>query len=210
MLWWGLRNGRSRSRPGSRAPQAEWIAVLSSASAGSRGGQDPGKPAREHGLAGPGRAAQQEVVAARGGDLERAPAEHLPAHVGEVRRAAFGRRLRARGPRRRRPVGASRQGHGLGQRLDGIDAHAVHDRGLAGVCGRDERGGHAVPARHQHHRQHAVHGADLAVERELADEQDVRERRRRQGAVGGEQPHGGGQVVGRARLAQAGRAPGSP
>ena len=43
-----------------------------------------GQAARQHRLAGPGRAREQEVVAPRRGDLERAPASRLPAHVGQI------------------------------------------------------------------------------------------------------------------------------
>ena len=39
-------------------------------------------------LPAPGGPTMQEVVAAGGGDLQRAPGEHLPAHLGEVRRVA--------------------------------------------------------------------------------------------------------------------------
>ena len=44
----------------------------------------PGQPPREHRLARARRPAEQQVVAAGGGDLERAPRALLAADVGEV------------------------------------------------------------------------------------------------------------------------------
>jgi hypothetical protein len=41
-VWWGLRKGLSVSRASSRAPPAEWIAVVSNASSGVSGGRIPG------------------------------------------------------------------------------------------------------------------------------------------------------------------------
>ena len=47
--------------------------------------QEPGQPPREHGLAGAGRATEQEVVPSGGRDLERATRPLLAADVGEIR-----------------------------------------------------------------------------------------------------------------------------
>lgn len=46
--------------------------------------QDARQAAGEHGLAGAGRAAQEQVVGAGRGDLQRAPRLRLAAHVGEI------------------------------------------------------------------------------------------------------------------------------
>ena len=62
----------------------------------------PGQAAGQHGLAGSGRAEEQEVVAAGGGDLERAPGERLAAHVGQVGSGGIGG-WRERGEVRRAP-----------------------------------------------------------------------------------------------------------
>ena len=47
--------------------------------------QDAGQALRQHRLAGPGRTTEQQVVSARGGDLERPLRLVLPAHVPQVR-----------------------------------------------------------------------------------------------------------------------------
>ena len=89
--------------------------------AGQRG-RMPGKTPREHGLPGAGRAREEEVVPAGGGDLERAARPLLPADVGEVRGPRRGRArprtvVRSPAPRsrrgsRRRPPPRSRTGTG--------------------------------------------------------------------------------------------------
>src|SRR3569832_2963271 len=48
--------------------------------------QDGGEAARQHGLAGAGRADEKQVVTARGGDLKRAYRVRLAARVAEVER----------------------------------------------------------------------------------------------------------------------------
>ena len=91
------------SRGGLRAaaPAAEWIAEVSSASSGS-GAAGAGQPARQHRLAGAGRPDEQQVVAARGGDLEGAPRQRLAADVGQV---GAGARALAEGPAARARAG---------------------------------------------------------------------------------------------------------
>ena len=53
--------------------------------------QNPGNPSCHHRLAGAGRTDEQQVVAAGGGHLERAPREQLAADVGEIERVGSGR-----------------------------------------------------------------------------------------------------------------------
>ena len=67
-------------------PAALWTWVISSASSKLGGGRIAGQPAREHRLAGAGRADHQQVVPARGRDLERALGVLLPADVREIGR----------------------------------------------------------------------------------------------------------------------------
>jgi hypothetical protein len=83
-------------------------------------GQDGRKTAREHGLAGPGRAHEEHVVAAGRGDLERAPRHRLAFHVPEVADRRV-RRRRGRRLRRDRPRAARTQYAGV-----------LHNRGLGG------------------------------------------------------------------------------
>ena len=84
--------------------------------------QDPGQPAREHRLPRAGRPAEEDVVAARGRQLEGAPGAFLSADVGEVgrRRGAAARSERAepRAPARARRAGTRPppRGDGSGSR----------------------------------------------------------------------------------------------
>ena len=91
-VWCGARNGGAdqSGRPGGSRPATEWMRVTSSASSGVERRQDAGQAAREHRLAGARRPAEQQVVAAGGGDLERAPRTLLSAHVGEVGPSGLG------------------------------------------------------------------------------------------------------------------------
>ncbi len=57
--------------------------------------EQAGQAAREHRLADTGRPDHQQVVPARGGELERTPRERLAAHVGEIGRVGRPRALRA-------------------------------------------------------------------------------------------------------------------
>ena len=100
IVWCGARNGRSAAsravaEPGDAVDPRDLDRLLE-----RRRRQDAGEPPREHRLAGSGRPDHQQVVAAGGRDLERAPRVLLPAHVGEVERAGprpTGTRPRAAG-----------------------------------------------------------------------------------------------------------------
>ena len=107
--------------------------------------QDARQPAGEHRLAGARRPGEQQVVAAGGRDLERAPRPLLPAHVARgrarparrvaVRRARYGGGSRS--PRRYATASARcRDRHGL-------DAG---ERGLGAPTRRRRRGARARPA----------------------------------------------------------------
>ncbi len=115
--------------------------------------QDPRQPPGEHRLAGPGRAGEQQVVSARGRDLERAPRTLLAAHVGEV--GYVGERLEVVGRRRQlgRPALAAQVRDRLGEvahphRLDAGERHLrpglggaeqARKAGAARALGGDER-----------------------------------------------------------------------
>ena len=96
-----VANETARTGAPGRPPSGSWSprALRRATSGGSR----PEKPLGQHRLAGPGRADHEQVVPARGGDLERQPGQRLAADVGEVGRW---RRLGDAGRRR------ARSGHG--------------------------------------------------------------------------------------------------
>ncbi len=122
--------------------------------------QQPGEAARKHRLAGARRPGQQQVVGARGGDLERPPGPLLAAHVREVRH--LGERLEVVGRRRqrRRVAFAAQVGDGVGEVADAdrLDAgerdlrprfrgtDEVSQPRTAGALRRDERPGHGPQA----------------------------------------------------------------
>ena len=103
--------------------------------------QDSGQPPGEHGLARAGRPDHQQVVAAGGGDLERALGVLLPAHVGQVR-------ARRAPPRPDRPT-AGRAGSGdqrpcsrsasRARRRDGAHLDPLDQRRLGRVRVRNEQ-----------------------------------------------------------------------
>ena len=146
--------------------------------------QDAGQALRQHGLAGARRTHQQQVVAAHGGDLQRAPRLQLAAHVaqvGAVMDAAIGGRARRRGQILRAAQPAADLGQGVGH----AHVHFRHQRGLGGVRARHH---HAAPARPraQQRRQHAGNAAQRAAERQLAEEFAVVQLLARHLATGGE------------------------
>ena len=121
-VWCGARNGGVAIRPpplGSR-PATEWMRVTSSAASSVERRQDPGQPPGEHRLADPRRAREQQVVPARGRDLEHAPRALLAADVGEVR---HGRPQRRRVPAPAR-AGRARRGSTRPPRRDAAPARA--------------------------------------------------------------------------------------
>ena len=78
--------------------------------------KDPRQPAREHRLPRPGRAAEEDVVAARRGDLERAPGALLAADVAEVGLRRCRRRRPARPEARPERARSGRRPPGPGAR----------------------------------------------------------------------------------------------
>ena len=143
-------------------------------------GQDGGQAAGEHRLARARRADHQDVVAAGGGDLERALGVSVAAHV------ARSRRRRRRGTARQAPASAAgRIDVALAvQVLDGVvdgahrdDVDACDDGGLGRVVG-----GHEERPRRRCARQCSATGSTprtgrtRAVERQLAEDDATRSR----------------------------------
>ena len=163
--------------------------------------QDPRQALREHRLAGAGRPEEEQVVAARGRDLERALGVLLAGDVGEVEAAALvgGEGApTASGGLGERPL-AAQVADGVGEGGGGIQARAAHHRGLGEVVGGQDHGG-AAAGRGLDDREHAAHRAQRAVERELADQPRLRRAGGRQ-AGGHQHPGGDRQVEERALLA---------
>ena len=143
----------------------------------ARGRKQPREPPREQGLAGAGGTDQEQVVATRGGDLQRPACHGLTLDVAEVRHvlalgaAATVGRGRRRLPHRRPPrerVDRFRESPDRDQRQPG------HRGRLARVrSGQDQT--RASVARSQRHRQHAMRCLDGSVEREFAHDERVLE-----------------------------------
>ena len=143
-------------------------------------------------------------MAARGRDLEGALGEGLPAHVGEVDLVLDGARRLFQSRDDGRLELALQDGHGLAEGRGGEGTHVVDVRRLERVGGGDEQGLDAVSATGERGGEHPAHRPELAIERELADHRDALERRPGNGADGGEQSEGDGQIEGGALLADVG------
>ena len=165
--------------------------------------QDGGQPRRQHGLAGTGRADQQQVMAAGGRDLERPLGALLALDVleidaGIVRRADF--RLRAR-----QQLRAAEMIGELDERARRHDLHlGARPGGFRAASGRADE---ALLARigPDRGRQHAGDRRDRAVEAELAQHGAARQRIGRNGADLRHQAERDRQIVVAAFLRQVGR-----
>ena len=116
--------------------------------------QDRRDSPRHHRLARAGRADHQHVVAARGGDLERAARQRLAVDVREVaveRRVAAAEGGGMAAVTARNAIGSFRRRDGFGERSHGIELEPVDDRGFAAVgdaagAARDSRWRRAAAA----------------------------------------------------------------
>ena len=156
------------ARPGGSRPATEWIRVTSSASARVSAGRIPGKPAREHRLAGARRPHQQDVVRAGGSDLECTAGALLSAHVRQIglQRRSVGV-LEQRLVRRSLDL-ASKVRDDLGQVADGhrLDAR---ESSLGGRLGRADDSRKTGTPRSFGDGERPRHRANPPVEGELAD-----------------------------------------
>jgi len=137
--------------------------------------QQPGQPPREHRLARAGRTDEQQVMAAGRGDLQRTPCDRLPAHIREVLALARGG-LGRRGRRTIERELAAQPRARLEQRRRRQHAQLLDQRRL-GRCvrGADQRARPGAPRR-LGERERAARAAHAAIERDLADRGDLRER----------------------------------
>jgi len=175
--------------------------------------QQPGEALRQHGLARAGRPHQQQPVAARGGDLQRAPGGGLTLHVGQVGARGLGR---GRGGLqgvpaaavavRRRAARGQELAHHVQQVRGAVDGRAGHQRGLLRALRRQHQArAFVLAAQRQRRGQRAAHRAQLARQRQLARELPAREPRRVDLPAGREQAQGDGQVEAPRVLGQVGR-----
>ncbi len=137
-----------------------------------QGREDGGEPLGHHALARAGRPGEQDVVSARGGDLQRALDRLLAHDVRKVERAVLrprGRRGRGRGERA--PSGQVRE-----QRAEvgnGINGHTTGERSLGGIRLGYEYGFHPRVPRGERHGERAAHRAQHTGQRKLAEENGV-------------------------------------
>ena len=203
IVWCGARNGRAVTRPAApRRPGDRLDARDLDRLVGVERRQDRRQPAREHRLAGARRALQEQVVAARRGDLERRGS----ARCGRARRR--GRRSGSRGVRPARPgtPGGSRvAAQRRDELLQRLDAERPRCPAPARPRARRERGTHEPRAARARRAPSATAsaprtGAHLAGQRQLADDR----------AAPRPPPARAGRTRRAARPRAAGRTPGRP
>ena len=168
--------------------------------------QQAGQPPGQHRLAGAGRADEEEVVAAGGGDLQRAAGNALAAHVGEVGDPGWWGGRRGAGPSEVGPAGQPLPDLAEGGRPDDAEVRDKGGLGQVGLGDDQEPGGR--PPGGQGGRQHAADGADVAGQAKLADGPQAVQPGRRDRAGRGEQPDRDRQVEAGAVLGQVGRGQG--
>ena len=169
--------------------------------------QDGRHPAGQHRLARTRRPDHQHVVTARGGYLQRTLHMRLALHIGKILfiTARHPERLPVRRHRRRHLPFAVQQSDHLLQ-ASGPDHLDAFDHGrLRGIRRRQHQPPQSLFPRAHRHRQHAPHGFQRPVQRQLPGEHrpgkrfGIHPRHRR------ENPDGDRQVERRALLAQVGR-----
>ncbi len=127
--------------------------------------QNAGQSARQHALAGAGRADEQQVVAAGGGDLQRPLGLRLADHILQVRH--IGQALRALLIRQWQFVLTGQPGGNGQQLVGGAHLGILNERGFGAVLSRYQQGAPRIPAG-EHGGQHPEHGADLAGQGQFA------------------------------------------
>ena len=161
---------------------------------GGQGRQDGAQSPGEHRLAGAGRAAEQQVVAAGGRDLERLAGERQPPHVGEVDQLVVAEcrfEVTVGVGRGRVPVGpgllALQARPELAEGACRPHPHAADQLGLGGVGDGHDHGADPGTRERVDERKGARHRADRAVEAELPEHRDAVEHTGRERVVGSEQ-----------------------
>jgi hypothetical protein len=130
--------------------------------------EDPRKSSRQHRLPGARRPGEQEVVSARGGDLERTPCSLLSPYFGQVGDGLRLERVLFQRLEGRRVDLAPQVGDCFGEMANGYRLHAG-ERRLGRRLGRTDDPPQTRAPRAFRNRQRSGHGPDAAVEGELAD-----------------------------------------
>ena len=127
--------------------------------------QDSAQPPGEHGLTGARRSGQQQAVATRCRDLERAPRQNLAADLRKivVRRHDGGSRRQGR-HRALRTVGMIECLQRLRQGPRDADIQTIDDAGLRCVLGRQQETPQALPSGRDGDRQHTANAIDRAIQ----------------------------------------------
>ena len=161
-----------------------------------------------HGLAGAGRAYQQQVVSSGAGHLYGALDELLAADVGEVGVEVSGGLCEAGAGvydgGGGSIVAAEEQGDGLGQAADAVDVDVVDDGGLGGVGFGDYEALQAHLAGLDGHGEDSADAEDVAAQGQLADGHDALHGVGGDDACGREDAQQHGEVVAGAPLADGG------
>ena len=164
--------------------------------------QNAGQALRQHRLARAGRPDHQHVVAAGGGDLERALGGLLSLHVAQVR--SVRRLLRELRRRRVQDLHALHVIDERDERRRGDDLDAAGPGRFRSARGRTDQSA-LLFARGKRGGQHAGDRRQLRIERQFAERDIVRHLARRQHAHRGQQSQRDGQIVVAAFLGQIGR-----
>ena len=168
-----------------------------------QGRQERGEPRRQHRLAGAGRADHEEMMAAGGGDLERALGRLLALDVGEIRQRPDRIDHARLGPRQ--DLGAAEMIGDRDQAARGEDRHGAARPGRLRAAGQRTDQAAAERVGRDRRRQRAGDRCDGAVERQFADRDEVAELVARQRAERRHQGKRDRQVVVAAFLGQVGR-----
>ena len=165
--------------------------------------QQAGQAAGQQGLAGTGRAAEQQIVGAGGGNQQRALGGGLALHLGQVR-IGSGLAQQAAGLVGRDGGLAAEVGGQLQQVFDGDHRQPRGQAGFLGI-GLGHHQGAPGRAGRQGGRQHALDRSHGAGQGQFAEALQLFQRRAGHLAAGGKDTQGDGQVEAPAVLRQVGR-----
>ena len=155
-------------------PRTLWIRVTSSASSRASGGRIDGSRRASIVLPEPGGPLEQQVMAARGGDRQRLDRRGMAAYVAEI-----GRRDASPGVAPRTAAGAdlaAQRRREPGEVRDAEHLDAVDERRLGGALERHDEPAQPEPARALCGDERPRAGADLAAQRQLAEDREALER----------------------------------